>query len=87
MFSNVLIGDALQPIILSQDSSSHAWPTMTVNDIYNSLAKYYVLQYYLFAHLKHIKANQDQLIARGITMMQIKSTIFLFPWDNVLKQQ
>lgn len=79
----VKFGDVFNPVIPFQANSSQAAFSTASNDIYKPLAKkiveYLVLQNYLFANLKFIRKKQKQLIACGVTTMQISfANLFFF---------
>ena len=77
--------DVFNLVIPFQANSSQFAFSTTSNDIYKPLAKkiveYLVLQDYLFANLKFIRRKQKQLIACGLTTMQMSFTIFNFFWE------
>ena len=93
MITNIPLGDAKNPIDLSQERLSQSVPKTKAHDIYIDLTRtaeeYPALQDYLLADLRHIRGKQTQLIARGVATMEIYSTQSVFPermGDNSLKR-
>ena len=93
MITNIPLGDARNPIDLSQERLSQTGPKTKAYDIYIDLTRtaneYLALQDYLLADLRHIRGKQTQLIARGVATMEISPTTSSFPermGDNSLKR-
>ena len=93
MITNTPLGDAINLIDLSQERLSQFGPKTKAHDIYIDLTRttneYPALQDYLLADLRHIRGKQTQLIARGITTMEIFPTTSSFPkkmGNNSLKR-
>ena len=87
------LGEATNPICISQEQLSQPGPWTKAHDIYKDLAKtadeYPALHDYLLADLKHIRGKQTRLIARGVATMQLSPTTNSFPeraGDNSLKR-
>jgi hypothetical protein len=94
MITNIPLGDATNPIDLSQELLSQSGPKTKAHDIYIDLTRtveeYPTFQDYLLADLRHIRGKQTQLIARGVATMEISPTTSSFPeriGDNSLKRR
>ena len=78
MITNITLGDAKNPIDLSQERLSQSGPKTKVHNIYIDLTRtadeYPTLQDYLLGNLRHIRGKQTQLIAQGIATMEISPT-------------
>ena len=87
------LGDAGNPICVSQERLTLSGPRTKAHDIYTDITKtadeYPALQDYLLADLKHIRGKQTRLIAQGVATMQVSPTTNSFPertGDNSLKR-
>ena len=80
--SHFILCDSLNPITLSQESSSQADPAATAHDIYTSLAlkakQRNVLQDHLTVGLRQIWGKQTQPIAQGVMKMPLTPTTTSF---------